>query len=129
VPAALGAPIITIREAETSALVRDGSTIVIGGLIDEGRTLVESGVPLLKDIPLLGILFRNRTTSRARTELAIFLTPHVVFSDAEAEGLLQREGQRLRDSREDIRRTLEEQRRRPPTPPPARPPEQRPPER
>jgi general secretion pathway protein D len=129
VPAALGAPIITIREAETSALVRDGSTIVIGGLIDEGRTLVESGVPLLKDIPLLGMLFRNRTTSRARTELAIFLTPHVVFTDAEAEGLLQREGQRLRDSREDIRRTLEEQRRRPAGRPPAPPPERRPPER
>jgi general secretion pathway protein D len=129
VPSALGAPIITIREAETSALVRDGTTIVIGGLIDEGRTLIESGVPLLKDIPLLGILFRNRTTSRARTELAIFLTPHVVFTDAEAEGLLEREGQRLRDSREDIGRTLEEQRRRPPVRAPARPPEQRPPER
>jgi general secretion pathway protein D len=114
VPSALGAPIITIREAETSALVRDGATIVIGGLIDEGRTLIESGVPILKDIPLLGVLFRSRTTSRARTELAIFLTPHVVFTDAEAEGLLQREEQRLRDSREDVDRSLQEQRQRPP---------------
>jgi general secretion pathway protein D len=121
VAAALNAPIITIREAETSALVRDGSTIVIGGLIDEGRTLIESGVPILKDIPLLGLLFRNRTTSRARTELAIFLTPHVVFTDAEAEGLLQREQQRLRDSRDDVNRTLQEQRQRPP--PPRPPPE------
>jgi general secretion pathway protein D len=121
VPSALGAPIITIREAETSALVRDGTTIVIGGLIDEGRTLIESGVPFLKDLPLLGILFRNRTTSRARTELAIFLTPHVVFSDAEAEGLLQREQQRLRDSRDDVERNLQEQRQQRP-PPVRRPP-------
>jgi general secretion pathway protein D len=113
VAAALNAPIITIREAETSALVRDGSTIVIGGLIDEGRTLIESGVPILKDIPLLGFFFRSRTTSRARTELAIFLTPHVVFTDAEAEGLLRREQERLRESRDDVNRTLQEQRQRP----------------
>jgi general secretion pathway protein D len=123
VPSALGAPIITIREAETSALVRDGRTIVIGGLIDEGRTLIESGVPFLKDIPLLGILFRSRTTARARTELAIFLTPHVVFNDAEAEELLQRERQRLPDARSDIDRSLQEPRERPtPLPPPRRPP-------
>jgi general secretion pathway protein D len=118
VAAALNAPIITIREAETSALVRDGSTIVIGGLIDEGRTLIESGVPILKDIPLLGLLFRSRTTSRARTELAIFLTPHVVFNDAEAEDLLRREQERLRDSRDDVNRSLQEQRQRPAPRPP-----------
>ena len=116
VASALDAPIITTREAETSALVRDGNTIVIGGLIDEGRTVNESGVPVLKDIPLLGYLFRSRTSSRERTELAIFLTPHVVFNDAEADELLEREQGRLRDSREDVERALREAR--PASPPP-----------
>jgi hypothetical protein len=55
-PAALSAPLITVREAETSALVRNGQTVVIGGLIDESTEEVEDGIPFLKDIPLLAIL-------------------------------------------------------------------------
>ncbi len=93
--AALGAPIITVREAETSAIVPNGQTIVIGGLIDETRDRVESGVPVLKDIPLLGYLFKSESTRRLRTELAIFVTPYVVFNDEDAADLLERERQRL----------------------------------
>lgn len=94
--AALDAPVISTREAETSVLVRDGQTIVIGGLIDETTEGVESGVPLLKDIPLLGYLFKSRSTRRVRTELAIFLTPHVITTDEDAAGLLERERARIR---------------------------------
>ncbi|MDQ3879766.1 MAG: hypothetical protein M3295_01585 [Chloroflexota bacterium] len=106
VEAALNAPIITVREAETSAIVRNGQTIVIGGLIDESRQRVESGVPILKDIPLLGLLFKNRSVSRSRTELAIFLTPHVVLTDEEARRLLDRERRRLREFRFDSSRVV-----------------------
>jgi general secretion pathway protein D len=93
--AALNAPVISTREAETSALVRNGQTIVIGGLIDESDEQVESGVPLLKDIPLLGYLFKNRTTRKVRTELAIFVTPRVIMTDEDAAELLRETRERL----------------------------------
>ncbi|MEO6055415.1 MAG: secretin N-terminal domain-containing protein [Gemmatimonadales bacterium] len=94
--AALNAPIITVREAETSAIVRDGQTIVIGGLIAESQDRVESGVPILKDIPLLGLAFKSNSTRNSRSELAIFVTPRVVYSDEDAERVLEEERGRLR---------------------------------
>src|SRR3989441_1724989 len=85
IAAAQNAPVITTREAETSAIVKNGHTIVIGGLIGETTQEIESGVPILKDVPILGYLFKSRSTSRQRTELAIFLTPYVVYTDEQAE--------------------------------------------
>lgn len=102
IQAALNAPVITVREAETSAIVKNGSTVVIGGLIGESEDATETGVPLLKDVPLLGLLFKSRSVTRTRTELAIFLTPYVVFTDEDAEQILQREREQLRDSRQKI---------------------------
>jgi general secretion pathway protein D len=93
--AALNAPVISTREAETSALVRNGQTIVIGGLIDEAEEQVESGVPLLKDIPLLGYLFKSRTTRKVRTELAILVTPRVILTDEDAAAILEQTQERL----------------------------------
>ena len=93
--AAQNAPIITTREAETSAIVKDAHTIVIGGLIGESESVTDAGVPILKDIPLIGLLFKNRTASRARTEIAIFLTPFVVVNDAQSDSLLRQERGRL----------------------------------
>jgi len=100
-----GNPIFSTREAETSALVLNGQTVVIGGLIDEQSFDVESGVPLLKDIPLLGYLFKSTRKSRVRTELAIFVTPYVVMTDEDAAELLERERNRL-ENREAVDRAL-----------------------
>ena len=94
-PSAQNAPIITTREAETSAIVKDAHTIIIGGLIGETEQVTDAGVPILKDIPLIGLLFKSRSSSRARTEIAIFLTPFVVFNDAQADSLLRQERERL----------------------------------
>jgi general secretion pathway protein D len=99
--AALNAPIITVREAETSAIVRDGQTIVIGGLIAEMQDRFESGVPVLKDIPLLGLMFKSTSNLSTRSELAIFVTPKVVYSDEDSERLLQEARDRLRGLRVD----------------------------
>ena len=99
--AALNAPIITVREAETSAIVRDGQTIVIGGLIAETQDRFESGVPILKDIPLLGLAFKSTSNRNSRSELAIFVTPKVVYSDEDSARLLQEERDRLRGVRID----------------------------
>ncbi len=95
VQAALGAQVISTREAETSAIVRNGQTIIIGGLIDQSDEVLESGVPILKDIPLLGYLFKSRSTQRIRTELAIFVTPYVVLTDEDADALTERARGRL----------------------------------
>lgn len=80
-----GAPVISTREAETQLLVRDGHTVVIGGLIDEQEDRTRSGIPILKDIPLLGLLFRSTQSRRIRTELFLILTPYVIRTDAELE--------------------------------------------
>ena len=106
VAAALNAPVITTREASTRAIVRDGQTVVIGGLIGTSTELINSGVPLLKDIPLLGYLFKRQSTSKTRTELAIFVTPYIVRTDAEADALFERARQRTRDPEPGDARTL-----------------------
>jgi general secretion pathway protein D len=106
VQSALDAPIISTREAETSAIVKNGSTIIIGGLIGETQTVGQSGVPILQDIPLLGGLFRSRSSSRQRTELAIFVTPHVVFNDEQADSLLRSQREKFQGSKPLIDSTL-----------------------
>ncbi len=95
VAAAQNSPIITTREAETSAIVKTGHSVVIGGLIGETRSDMVSGIPLLEDIPILGNLFKTKSTDHQRTELAIFLTPHVVTTDEEADSLVQSERDKM----------------------------------
>lgn len=75
---ARGDPTILKREAETDLLIMDGHTAVIGGIFtrNTGRNLDQ--VPLLGDIPVLGILFQRRRQSDTRSELVIFLTPRIV---------------------------------------------------
>ncbi len=73
-----GAPAVDTRTANTTVLVKDGETIVIGGLIQDTVQDVVSKVPLLGDIPLIGILFRKTTKSRQRQELLVFVTPKVL---------------------------------------------------
>ncbi len=85
-----GAPIIATREAETRLLVKDDQTVVIGGLIDQQRTTSNSGIPFLKDIPLLGALFRSSSRNGNTTELFLFLTPHVLFTDEDMEEATRR---------------------------------------
>jgi general secretion pathway protein D len=73
-----GYPTISQREAETSATVRDGDSFVIGGLTQDETISTKSKIPLLGDIPLVGLAFRNERTTRTKTELYIIVTPHVV---------------------------------------------------
>jgi general secretion pathway protein D len=125
VQSALNAPVISTREAETSAIVKSGNTIIIGGLIGETQSVAQSGVPILQDIPLLGGLFRSRSSSRQRTELAIFVTPHVVFNDEQADSLLQTQREKFEGSSRMVDSTLA-----PPAPiRPREPVEQKPPQR
>jgi type IV pilus assembly protein PilQ len=70
--------VIKKQEAETNVVVSDGETVVIGGLVERDENHDETGVPLLKDIPLLGALFRYTRTEIVKKDLAIFVTPHIV---------------------------------------------------
>jgi type II secretion system protein D len=71
-------PIINRRRATTTVTVKDGQTVVIGGLIQDRFERIERKIPFLGDIPLIGPLFRNKTEAASKTELLIVLTPHVV---------------------------------------------------
>jgi type IV pilus assembly protein PilQ len=72
------APAISTNEAQTELLVNDGDTIVIGGIIKSNVSNSDSGWPGLKNIPLLGWLFKTKTKSEASSELLIFITPTIV---------------------------------------------------
>lgn len=78
IPAAGGAPGIDTRSADTNVIVRDGETIVIGGLIHDTQAEAVFKVPILGDIPLVGYLFRKKSMSRTRMELLIFVTPRII---------------------------------------------------
>ncbi|HMB70848.1 MAG TPA: type IV pilus secretin PilQ, partial [bacterium] len=67
-------------EASTRVIVEDGQTAVIGGLIRTNESTVERGVPYLKDVPVLGGLFRNTNDVREQRELLIFVTPRIIRS-------------------------------------------------
>ncbi len=77
-PNGVAPPPTATRDADTNVIVRDGETIVIGGLIQDIQTEDVYKVPLLGDIPVLGALFRKKSTSRKRVELLIFVTPRTV---------------------------------------------------
>lgn len=65
------------RSAQTRVAVYDGQTVVIGGLMADQKESTVNKVPLLGDIPIVGNLFKRRTETKSKTELLIFLTPHV----------------------------------------------------
>ncbi|MCK4649398.1 type II and III secretion system protein, partial [bacterium] len=71
-------PIIMTREATSSVMVKDGNTLVIGGLIKEEERTTRSGVPGLMKIPVIKYLFSHKVTDTIKSELIIFVTPHIV---------------------------------------------------
>lgn len=73
-----GGVIINTSEADTRVMVDDGQTAVIGGLIRTNEGTVRRGVPYLKDIPLLGLLFSSTNTVNSNRELLIFVTPRII---------------------------------------------------
>jgi general secretion pathway protein D len=81
------APVISTREAVTQVLVRNGQTIVIGGLRDQQKDMNRGGVPVLSGIPIIGGLFGSSERKTTRTELYLFLTPRILKTDADADSV------------------------------------------
>lgn len=71
-------PVIDIREAETRVMMKDGETVVIGGLLKDVKNKETMGVPFLSKIPLLGLLFQRETLDTQKIDLIIFITAHLV---------------------------------------------------
>lgn len=78
-------PIVETSEAETTVMVKNNVTIVIGGLIKEEKSSITRKVPYLGDIPVLGLPFKNVSQTITKTELVIFLTPKVITGDVVTE--------------------------------------------
>ena len=74
-------PIIETTEAETQVMVKDGVTLVIGGLMRDETILSTKKLPLLGDLPLVGWVFGNRSDRIKKTELVILLTPHIISGE------------------------------------------------
>jgi cell division septation protein DedD len=71
-------PAFDIRQAETTAVVQDGDTLVVGGIISNDSNRTRSGIPYLMDIPVIGRFFGSTNDFSIRTELIMLITPHVI---------------------------------------------------
>ncbi|GMV44659.1 MAG: hypothetical protein AMXMBFR66_00570 [Pseudomonadota bacterium] len=82
-------PTIATRRISTKLSTVDGATVLLGGLMQETASNGDTGVPLLKDVPLLGNLFRSRNDTRDRTELVVLITPYVIADEFEARAITE----------------------------------------
>jgi type IV pilus assembly protein PilQ len=80
VPTPTGSPAIARAETRTEALVKDGQTLVIGGIYTVNESQRESRVPYLHRLPLIGAAFRSKEITDSRKELLIFVTPRIVMA-------------------------------------------------
>ena len=80
-----GSPSFTTREAETTVVVQDGHSVIIGGIIDDSIRHDRTGIPYFMDIPVIGRAFRIESDSTTRTELIVLITPYVIRSVREAD--------------------------------------------
>jgi len=83
------------RTAKTTVVIKDKETVVIGGLIDDTISIDTYQVPCLGDIPLLGWLFKTRGSGRDKSNLFVFITPHIIRNQEEAAAIYQKKLQEI----------------------------------
>jgi general secretion pathway protein D len=81
VPNSGSIPIVDTSEVQTTVRVKDGVTIIIGGLMKDELTNSKTQVPILGDLPIIGKAFRTEDRNVQKTEIVIFLTPHIINGD------------------------------------------------
>jgi len=99
-------PFKTTTEVTTNMMVKDGRTIVIGGLFRDASTITRGQVPLLGSIPFLGVLFRQQQDQTTRQEIIILLTPHVIKDDSAYSQLSEEQMKRAEDLRVGTRKGM-----------------------
>ncbi|TAN41353.1 MAG: hypothetical protein EPN25_05125 [Nitrospirae bacterium] len=92
------------RKANTTAIVQDGHTLVLGGIITERKGMSRSGLPFLSDLPLIGYLFGTTSDTIRRKELILMVTPHVISNYEEADELTRE----LKDRVQSIKQNIEQ---------------------
>jgi general secretion pathway protein D len=90
------------RLAQTTVIVKDANTVVIGGLIDDDTAIVETKVPCLGDIPGVGWLFKTNQKILKKTNLFIFLTPHIIQNPVEAKDVYHDKKEQIERIREGV---------------------------
>ncbi len=85
----INSPTFSERNVTSRVVIQDGQTVGLAGLISDNVTRTSSGIPWLKDIPLLGLLAGTQNNARSRTELLVLITPHVVHDQLDARTLTQ----------------------------------------
>ncbi|MEO5368073.1 MAG: hypothetical protein H7831_17320, partial [Magnetococcus sp. WYHC-3] len=71
-------PPVNTKEVQTQVLVRDGQTVVLGGIYNNSQTEGQSAIPALGDMPVLGWMFKNRSDTSSHSELLVFITPRII---------------------------------------------------
>jgi general secretion pathway protein D len=99
----LGSPTFSKREAETSVVLLNNQTLVLGGLIQTRRELIQQGIPFLGKLPVVGYAFRSTTENTNKTELLMLITPRVVGTALDAARLTDQMRRLTPELRESIR--------------------------
>lgn len=83
----IDSPLILNRSFQTSVIANSGQTLVLGGLIRENNSFIDSQIPLLGDIPIFGRLFSNESKSTSRTELLVLITPRIISNSSDIDDI------------------------------------------
>ncbi|MBN2272173.1 MAG: type II secretion system secretin GspD [Sedimentisphaerales bacterium] len=105
--ASANTPTTAKREAQTVVSMESGSTVVIGGLIRDDKTIIQKKVPLLGDVPVLGNLFKYRKDSLQKTNLLLFITPYRLGSQTDLNDITQKKRDETEPAIEDFKRRNE----------------------
>jgi general secretion pathway protein D len=97
-------PTTAKRQAQTVVSMNSGSTIVIGGLIRDDKVTLEKKIPLVGDIPLLGELFKYKTNRLQKTNLLIFITPHVLAGQEDVQQITEKKIKEMEHEQEGIQK-------------------------
>jgi general secretion pathway protein D len=100
----ISSPSFQTRKATTNLVVQDNHTIIIGGLMQTQQENVHTGIPILKNIPILGYLFGSKGYQTKKTELLFAITPHVIHTKEQADALTQEFSKKV----ESLRKVLEQ---------------------
>jgi general secretion pathway protein D len=96
-------PVISTRELKTRLAVKNGQSIMMGGLINKDNSITQSKIPLLGDIPLLGWAFKYESHKNDRTELLVMITPYVIESDTVLDQYIKKFQEKMQGLRQEIK--------------------------
>jgi general secretion pathway protein D len=95
-------PTTAKRQAQTVVSMNSGSTVVIGGLIRDDKVTIEKKIPLVSDVPLVGNLFKFKRDRLQKTNLLIFITPHVMSSQKDLQQITEEKKKEMKPALEDL---------------------------